>query len=507
MKIQQTPNLFNTKEKHKVDLKQKSATFQCNKTTTYSNPNFNKYLINFAGATTKLKKQACKSIEEIKKIIQDNPKSNGIIGSLPFEWIQQIPSNDRENTIKSFYFDFGKIISNFRETKDKLECEDKITELMQKSNIIRSDNKITLNKLGSGAFGDAYLINTQDDKQNFVLKIFKEVEFSNHGNQQDIHGNYAEINRMAYINNASKSLQTKPSQRTRFYVGDTNNAYIISEYALPREFKTIYNINLGLENKDIGNISKNKINKLDVDAGGLEVVSKILASNKKARYIYKQFNRIQIKDRVILWDTIYNQAMKESKHNSETMQILAECTNCIGAKDKRINRIKTLLNLNDSEVNQILARNSAPREFQSELYMGLLKNNDPKVNAILANKLGWIANIHIPQAYRTIYNNSDFDTVIQLIKNIHTLPENIQGKWYETFSQIDNYKVKMNLIDQIEKIYPSSRKDCFVASIETSTEATIPYLHTKLEKIMDEHERRECFDLLIEKNCEIISAR
>lgn len=245
--------------------------------TTKSNPSFE-------GLTKSLSSKAFVSDQDIRLEMKKYPSSKGIVGSIPSDWVEKIPKEERADKIKQFYRYMGVLVSMFRDIgqSDALvkEYANAMTDLMQGLGLISEDKTVSLKRLDSGQYGTSYLF---DCGEKYVLKVFHDVNI--HSN---FHGNYIETNRAAYWNKQAG----RQTNRAEFYFSDLKNGYMFKSYIDKNSKKPQNIINseiYGLEALDESG-EHNIINGHSFDYGGMAISSMILATNKTARYVYKKIN-------------------------------------------------------------------------------------------------------------------------------------------------------------------------------------------------------------------------
>src|SRR5574344_2857560 len=158
---------------------------------TYSSARFQ----NFKGLTSKLSNKVY-SLNELEELATKYNKSDGVVGSLPADWIKNIGTKDKKEHIKNFYKGFKELIE--RAKTDGFEhAQARIDALLKKNKLVKKKAKVEIDYIGQGSFGDAFRI--FDGKKSYALKIFKNKTEPLY----PIHGNFVEQNFISYINKNS----------------------------------------------------------------------------------------------------------------------------------------------------------------------------------------------------------------------------------------------------------------------------------------------------------------
>lgn len=344
---------------------------------------FNKYLVNFQGhgLSRTLGKKAYHTAEAIKEELISHPKSKGIVGNLPAEWIEKIPKQGREAKIKELYADLKKIIKDFRLHGNKQKTSEKLSIAFQKAGVIKDNEKISMKYLNYGLFGEGYQLQGVSDGQ-YMLKYFKLNDYL--GSISHAHGNYTESNRGAYW---QKNAGTK-TQRVRYYFGDVDAGYMVNKfigYKTP-EYKgrvvpeKIY----GLINEEFD--GTNTIKGHEYDYGGLAINSHILSQNKTARYVYKKLYYKPENQRLHEFTKFLG--MKKYRNNKDIKWGLVSSIGLLPKKD-RSKCVGELLQNSDNQLKKVIARllYHLPAEEKHWLFIRLFKGADEELKKILADNV------------------------------------------------------------------------------------------------------------------------
>ena len=254
----------------------------------------NKYMVKFTGLNRNLSKMAYEYSESIKSEVATFPKSKGIVGNLPAEWIQKIPKENRANAIKELYSEMKAIVNDFRlNVFFDTNTTEKLNEAFAKAGIAKSSEKIKIAHIDDGFYGSVFALKgLSDDK--YVIKIFKSNDEIN-----KYHGNYIEPNRAAFWQKrAGGNTQMVP-----FHFADVEAGYMVNKYIdeqTPQFKKYISPKVYGLKSADICDqkTGKNVINGFQIDYGGIKIEERNL--------LKKNMNVLRKKPRRVAKSTIQN---------------------------------------------------------------------------------------------------------------------------------------------------------------------------------------------------------
>lgn len=234
--------------------------------------------ITFNGLTSTLKGNLY-TTPAIKKLAYIFPKSKGAVGSVPSEWISNVPQEIRKNFIKNLYGVFSNIIEIQR---TKIFANGKSSKILKnfliENGVIKETERLRFRYIGSGAFATVMRFNV--GKNQYALKIFnKDYNFGDIQIFKEF-GNGAEQNNALYLNADEKSDWTK------FYFGNVLDRYMVTRYVsdndpLPR--KKIKLFKKGLEYIDYD--TKNVKNNTGIDYGGFRKLKGFPVGNKVAMWI------------------------------------------------------------------------------------------------------------------------------------------------------------------------------------------------------------------------------
>lgn len=324
----------NTLYQIKTNLKKVQPSYFGNDSFSYSTNALRKHkmlTIPFTGLTKALSGK----LYELSTEIVEKLKRNGIVGTLPEEWINTIPKESKTEDIKDIYEGFAdaanalmldcdtaiKYYYDYKDNPNELKplLEDKLDrasnllkETLVKHKIIDTNDPLKIEYLGIGLHGCGYKFEVAGKK--YVIKSYhdypkEELLTNNH------HGPYIETNRATYINK-----HFLHSQYAKFYFSDLNNNYMIIQFIDKNTDKpkaTINEQDHGFQYNDLGDKEKyNLINNYLIDYGSISIKSKILANNKTAQWVHnKVVDKKTSTGNHKEWDKLYKLALQNKVPN------------------------------------------------------------------------------------------------------------------------------------------------------------------------------------------------
>lgn len=412
----------------------KSKNFQGSKICANSLPNDT---IHFTGLNRNLSKMAYASIDSIKKEVKNFPKSKGIVGNLPAEWIQKIPKENRANVIKELYGELNAIVRERRvDVLAQIGTNKRLSEAFSNAGITQSGQKISILYIGEGELGTAFrLLGLSDDK--YIIKIFhpKSVT-SNH------HGKHIEPNRAAFWQKyAGKNTQMAP-----FYFADLKAGYMVNKFIddnTPKYKRYILPQSLGLKSFDIDenpDAKHNIIKGFQIDYGGLEVKKSTLVKDKKKQADFRKFFALP------------KEKQLESLHKADDSIKMHVLDNII--------------------LQSIKAR--------TENFNQLLKNASEEVKIKLACKIYIIPDEETMFAFKQLLNKASDKVKIQLATNLPSLPRNARAESFKLLLNDSSEDVKKNLVYAINFVEDEQKAECYNLLAENAS----PELSEKMAKLI-----------------------
>lgn len=257
---------------------------------------FKKNSLTFNGLNRELSKIPLKLISSIVAVMDYFPKSNGIVGNLPADWIEKLPKSNRAESVKKIYSTFKETINTFRENNDIKEAEKKLNQLFYDTGLIDKNKQLKLKYIDQGGYGICYHLKGIFDDQ-YVMKFFINNDITHPNVYQNVlynnmHGNCIEPNKACYW----QKYAGKKNQFARFYFADIDAGYMINKYIgrnTPICKKYINPEIYGLRSHDFSPggwfLGNNVKRGYEYEFGGIEVLDKTLARNRKAQKVLKEF--------------------------------------------------------------------------------------------------------------------------------------------------------------------------------------------------------------------------
>lgn len=251
--------------------------------------------ITFQGLTRDLSRTIL-SQEQILASVKKHPKANGYVGSLPAEWIKQIPKEQRSSVIPQIYKSFSNAVKSLDLSLAKRKkATQQFKQTLCEYNIITPQTKVKFSNCGGGYFANVFKL--QIGEQCFATKVFSENNLKN----VKFFGNLFEQNNALYLN------ANKKSDWTKFYFGNLNDGYMVTQFIKSSDDFPKYKINL--ENKGLEYIDyslHNFVRNHNVDYGGIKPLDDYPIQDKIAVRIIKKLNRTPKKQRQNLITQISN---------------------------------------------------------------------------------------------------------------------------------------------------------------------------------------------------------
>lgn len=480
----------------------------------------------FQGLTDQLKKRIL-SRSEILELINKYPKSNGCVGSIPGEWEEKIkikfslPGKEHSETVKAFYKELGKIISDLRESKEidgSIENTSiQINQLMQKVGILSENEKVNIKKLGSGGFGTGYKLGVENDPNQYVIKFFHEINKNN-----EIHGNHVEANRGIFVRNyaqepnESNGNLANNSQFARFFFGDTKSGYILEQHIGDNKQPPNNIINpelFGIRLYDSSPTANgiNSINGYNIEYGGMKITSPFLSTNSIARKIFEEIYKSPKEERVNLWNDIY--LHKHYGNKKHTYIGLAESLRLLNPVD-RICKFEQLFNHNDNTVNEALAYSLyllPPKEIFDRVQK-MAVGADSRVIEALVNNLDQMPGSKKVNSFILLADIADKKIITKLIDKLINFPKNQRTECFKKLSDNADNEIKKILADNLGCLQIEDRFECFMilsknadSNVKKALAAYLDYLpeNKRFEgfKILTDIPDREVKTVLLRKLC------
>lgn len=191
--------------------------------------------VSYQGLNRTLSKRVLsnKTVLELDRL---NPKSNGIVGNIPPQWVQGMPVEERGELIPQLYTKLGNFISKVLPKLPGTKIQSAIlTNILRKHKAIDSSSSVTIEKIGKGALSKGYRIKNESDGTALFLKRFVETHKNKSLRETGTHGAVPENNLKTFLKHDLKTKKEK-SLFTNFHYGDIKNGYYVEEYLSHRDF-------------------------------------------------------------------------------------------------------------------------------------------------------------------------------------------------------------------------------------------------------------------------------
>lgn len=426
------------------------------------------------------------------------------IGSLPKEWTERIPKQERAKKIPEFLKDLNQAVNNFRKSDDF----DNFFELaLKKAGIIDEERKITLKKFpDDGKYGIAYQIQGAFNDR-YVIKKFK-TKYWPIVDNRDFHGNFTELNRYAYWQKYA-GLKT---QMNRFYFGDVESGYLVSKLiddATPICNKHVPSEAYGLNSIDtgggIGETSFNKKRGYQYDVGGMGVIHPCLTRNKEYQAFFKKLFGNLLQDANLAKKVKFNSLSqnKIEKIANQREKLLNERIKLFDAKMNKASSDLKLAFIDYMFDDKPMVNFNAVSAFEREIYFKKLwKNGDNKVKLELIQKLYYLKPENRLNCFETCILDSDDEISAELAKHIGAMRVNCAQedfvKCYKKLAINAPEKQKIMLIDSIQYISDlNERLFCFKLLAQDASIDFKEKLTNKVYKeLFDKDKSIECIKIL-----------
>lgn len=422
--------------------------------------------IYFTGLSDAMGRQLFPTGKEILDLLNKFPKSEGVVGNLPADWIDHIPVNERKQRIKDVYSAFGQAVNYLRKnlyTISKEAYEKEASQLIKNSlvqaGIMPAEQSLELKRLGAGKYGTGYSINVADKK--YLLKVFHE-----HAKPaNEYHGELIETNRAKFVDQ-----NTGKNQFSKFYFADLNNGYDLFQFvddSIPQP-ETIVSLdgmgmNYGDNSKD--KIGLNIINGYLCDYGGISISSPILAKNKTARWVYKQITKeTKPADWNKNWDHLLKQATENHIPNQKDIYIgLAACISFL-PEDKQADsllKLSEILGLPE-EAGMILVKyldphNEIIKHTHKTLISNLAQNANDQVKKELIETFKYMNHKEAYQAFEILLKNSSDQIKQHIIKATDYVDRNTKFQIFKLIAPAASPPIKAFLNEKARYLLPEQQ--------------------------------------------------
>lgn len=468
--------------------------------------------VQFQGLTKKMKKQTyIDGQKDIKEILKDQEGKSCIVGSLPKFMIDKLPKENRKEAIMEIYDTFDKIseeLRDFDETNvtsiDEIKkrrynkTAKRFENVMKKYNIVSSWDDVDIEYLGKGGKGAGYKLvglrdNTNNDEDEFVIKVFHVVEGKNWHNFKS-HGCYAEINSAQYW----MHTVGHDTQRGKFFFGDLKSGYMVNKYVdddvrLPKRKIDPYSYGLKCTDESIEH-KHNTCKGYSFDWGGVRVINRFKNGDKIARSVDGKIRDAKKEDRPYLWNKYFGENKRSNSASKNAGLALA-----IKHLDDKQYYIDTCISLKEPKVNQALAYvlKYLPYEQAVPYFEKLVQTDDVITQVILFNEIPLLAMKRseenakdalsaprseiLPSRIEVYYELAEKyalpDSIEHLASLVHLLPKNRMHSNYKKLVEIDNYALHERLIYKLSNL---PKENEFFAITNLAKNLTAPDLKEEL---------------------------
>ena len=439
---------------------------------SYSNET--KYNPNFNGLTRQLNKRVFIDGQLNIKPIVDAHRERGqslIVGQLPKFIMNKLPKDNLKPAIMEIYNTFDEVCNELRSFDEndatnkyaeraymrKNSTVEKLKAVFQKYKIIYPWDDFDLKYVGKGGKGKTYKLegirdNTNLDEDELIMKVFHLIEGDN-WHYYKSHGCYSEINSAAYwMNNVGWD-----TSRGKFFWASLGSGYMINKFIdedvrLPKRTEEQYNYGLKVTDED-AKTGQNVCKGYSYDWGGVRVVNRVKNENKIARAIYRKFERMPDKHRLIEWWTMFN---RQNKANQESIN--AGLAMSIKYMKNKEECIESCMKLHQPEVDRALAYvlKYLPYRDAVKYYRKLVKTDDAITQIILFNEMPLLAMKHrdeeikddlqttrseiLPKRLEVYYHISEKNALPESVEHlasfVHLLPREDMLMYYRRLQEI-----------------------------------------------------------------------
>lgn len=225
--------------------------------------------IKFQGATRTLKKCHFKTKNEIVEVFTKHPNSDGIAGSLPNGWlenIKQLPKDKKSYIIKNVYKFFRDNFAHNHNEKELVKISKKFTNKLRELGVIPQTNQVVVKKKNArgATIAAAYTIKERGENKTLeplFIKLFRRNLMLG----EDKEGAFAELALGLHL---KKLLGNEHILNT--YFGDTKGRFLVSKYEIspqnvkipkPLTLDELFNQKDGLKNyfENLKTITKDNV--------------------------------------------------------------------------------------------------------------------------------------------------------------------------------------------------------------------------------------------------------
>ena len=456
-------------------------------------------IVSFKGLKEDISKRLIASSGEILSIINKNPSDKGIVGELPQEWLDKIPSANRAKALANLNRVMGEIACELRNNASLKENSKKLEKAFKKAGIITKEQTLELKSCGAGDLGWIVIpeILPHTFKKEYVLKIF-------HTNKQikaiQGHGMYNEINNAFFWNTQAGTNTQKPP----VYQADFNNGFYITDYLdenSPEPFYIVPKV-IGVIETDISR--DNYMYGYDFDYGGLEKFS-VIADYPEAIKASLELYKTPETERIEKWNKTFNTA---KAHRAEKLAALAAGLWMLPESIDRSQFIDKIIKENNNSLAlQALVTELTDKEYV-RYFNTLQKVPDNNLKALLIDRINNLPG-KAPAKWVKQFANIDSEVVqTSIAKHIRLIPSKKRAKWAKKQYKNSNNETKKVILNNIYS-FSSDHKVQIYNLFLNDFEILNPDIQEKLIKSLSAlpyPERLSSFKKLAKLNCEKTNA-
>ena len=381
----------------------------------------------FHGLTSKLAKNMHPVGDIIELYEKEKARTNGIVGTIPPEWVARIPYRKRREAVKSILNAFSLAAKDPQLSSDGnlKQIFLPVVQALKKYRVIKSADDFNAKYLGSGAYGEVYKVSVNG--QNYAMKSFYSFWEQN---SKNVDGNFVEQAAALFIN---KHYPNK--NWSKFYFGDLGAKTMFSKFSSYENLYRGKQANVeesGLVLNADHFADYNVKGKRCVDFGHLEFFEQAL--NKTHRYVCKTAMRSQASVLKLLEQTL---SWKSSGMADDRIQgcILALRYLDTPLKNRILPRILPVIN----EKNALVLSKSItfiPKARRESVFERLIALGNDEVHVNLAKNIVLLQKPEVSFALLSSMQNRDVDR--QLAKYLYVLATKERVKYFEHFLSLDD---------------------------------------------------------------------
>ena len=376
----------------------------------------------FHGLTSKLAKNMHPVGDIIALYEKEKARTNGIVGTIPPEWVARIPYKKRREAVKTILnaFSFAGKDPQLSSDGDLRRIFLPVVQALKKYKVIKSTDDFGAKYLDSGAYGEVYKVSVNG--QNYAMKSFYSFWEQNNKNAD---GNFVEQAAALFIN---KHYPNK--NWSKFYFGDFRARTMFSKFSSYENLYRGKQANVeesGLVLNADHFADYNVKGKRCVDFGHLEFLEQ--AMNKTQRYVCKKAMRSQntvfkLLEQALSW--------KSSQMRDDRIQgcILSLQYLDTPSKNRILPRIMPVINeKNALALSKLIT--FVPKIYRETIFERLILLGNDEIHVNLAKNIVLLQKPEVSFSLLSSRQNKDVDR--QLAKYLYVLEPKERIKYFEQF--------------------------------------------------------------------------